>query len=278
MAELFTIGELAAAFALSPRAIRFYEDQGLLAPERAGTQRIYTKRDRARLQLILRGKRLGFSLAAIREFLDLYDADRTKHRQMAALLDRTRARISELEQQLEEANCQLRVLVRQDGLTGLGSRRHFDDVLGTEYRRAMRDGEPLSLIMVDVDRFKAFNDLYGHPAGDACLRGVGAALAGSLRRPADLAARYGGEEFAVLLPCTDESGALATASRIQEAMRAVALQHAGSEFGIVTLSMGITVLAPGGASAGPAALVEAADAALYAAKRSGRNTAQLTVG
>ncbi len=183
-----------------------------------------------------------------------------------------------LEQQLEEANCQLRVLVRQDGLTGLGNRRHFDDVLGTEYRRAMRDGEPLSLIMVDVDRFKAFNDLYGHPAGDACLRGVGAALAGALRRPADLAARYGGEEFAVLLPCTDESGALATAARIQDAMRTVALPHAGSEFGIVTLSMGITVLAPGEASAGPAALVEAADAALYAAKRSGRNTAHLTVG
>ena len=102
MAELFTIGELAAAFSLSPRAIRFYEDQGLLAPERVGTQRVYTKRDRARLQLILRGKRLGFSLADIREFLDLYDADRSKHRQMAALLDRTRARISELEQQLED--------------------------------------------------------------------------------------------------------------------------------------------------------------------------------
>ena len=102
MAELFTIGELASAFALSPRAIRFYEDQGLLAPERVGLQRVYTKRDRARLQLILRGKRLGFSLADIREFLDLYDADRTKHRQMAALLDRTRTRISELEQQLED--------------------------------------------------------------------------------------------------------------------------------------------------------------------------------
>ncbi len=183
-----------------------------------------------------------------------------------------------LEQRLEEANRQLRVLVRQDGLTGLGNRRHFDEVLGTEYRRAMRDGEPLSLIMVDVDRFKTFNDMYGHPAGDACLRGVGGALAGALRRPADLAARYGGEEFAVLLPCTDESGALATAGRIQEAMRAAAVPHAGSEFGVVTLSMGITVLVAGGASAGPAALVEAADAALYVAKRSGRNTAHLTVG
>ena len=102
MADLFTIGELAADFALSPRAIRFYEDQGLLAPERVGVQRVYTKRDRARLQLILRGKRLGFSLADIREFLDLYDADRTKHRQMSMTLQRTRARITDLEQQLED--------------------------------------------------------------------------------------------------------------------------------------------------------------------------------
>jgi DNA-binding transcriptional MerR regulator len=102
MAELFTIGELAATFALSPRAIRFYEDQGLLAPERAGTQRIFTKRDRARLQLILRGKRLGFSLADIRKFLDLYDADATRGQQMAMTLDRTRARIAELEQQLDD--------------------------------------------------------------------------------------------------------------------------------------------------------------------------------
>ena len=182
-----------------------------------------------------------------------------------------------LEQQLEEANRQLRVMVRQDGLTGLGNRRHFDDMLGTEYRRAMRVGEPLALIMVDVDRFKAFNDLYGHPAGDACLRGVGGALAGALRRPADLAARYGGEEFAVLLPNTDEAGALATAARIQDAMGVAAMAHAGSEFGVVTLSMGVSVLATGGAGDGPAALVEAADAALYVAKRAGRNTAHLAV-
>lgn len=182
-----------------------------------------------------------------------------------------------LEQQLEDANRQLRVLVRQDGLTGLGNRRHFDDMLGTEYRRAMRVGEPLALIMVDVDRFKAFNDLYGHPAGDACLREVGAALAGALRRPADLAVRYGGEEFAVLLPGTDEAGALQTAARIQDAMRTVAVPHAGSEFGVATLSMGITVLPAGGPGDGPAALVEAADAALYAAKRAGRNAAHLAV-
>ena len=115
MAELFTIGELAAAFALSPRAIRFYEDQGLLAPERAGTQRVYSKRDRARLQLILRGKRLGFSLADIREFLDLYDADGTKRQQMAMTLERTRARIADLEQQLEDITITLAELRDMEG-------------------------------------------------------------------------------------------------------------------------------------------------------------------
>ena len=115
MAELFTIGELATAFALSPRAIRFYEDQGLLSPERAGAQRVYTKRDRARLMLILRGKRLGFSLADIREFLDLYDADHSKRQQMEMTLGRTRARIAELEQQLEDITITLAELRDMEG-------------------------------------------------------------------------------------------------------------------------------------------------------------------
>lgn len=99
MPGLFTIGELSTEFELSPRAIRFYEDQGLIAPARAGANRVYTKRDRARLQLVLRGKRLGFSLSDIRKFLDLYDADRTKARQMSMTLELTRTRIRDLEQQ-----------------------------------------------------------------------------------------------------------------------------------------------------------------------------------
>ncbi len=102
MSGLFTIGELATDFSLSPRAIRFYEDQGLIAPQRAGTTRIYTRRDRARLQLILRGKRLGFSLSDIREFLELYDVDKTKRLQMHVMLGKTRSRIRELEQQQDD--------------------------------------------------------------------------------------------------------------------------------------------------------------------------------
>ena len=115
MAELFTIGELAAEFALSPRAIRFYEDQGLITPQRAGMQRIYTKRDRARLQLILRGKRLGFTLADIRQFLDLYDADRSKHKQMAMTLGKTRDRIRDLEAQLADITLTLAELRDMEG-------------------------------------------------------------------------------------------------------------------------------------------------------------------
>jgi len=194
---------------------------------------------------------------------------------MARRLREREGRITAMQAELEEMNRQLRILVRQDGLTGLGNRRHFDDMLGTEYRRAMRMGTPLTLIMVDVDRFKAFNDLYGHPAGDACLQAVARALAASLRRPADLAARYGGEEFAVLLPSTDEAGALVSAARIQDAMRAAALPHAGSEGGFLSLSLGVAVLMPSGGGDGPAALVEAADTALYAAKRAGRNQVQV---
>lgn len=109
--ELFTIGELSAAFSLSPRAIRFYEDQGLLAPVRVGAQRIYNRRDLARLQLILRGKRLGFALADIREFLDLYDSEGGNRKQMQVTLRRTQKRIADLEQQLEDITltlCELR--------------------------------------------------------------------------------------------------------------------------------------------------------------------------
>ncbi len=118
VATLFTIGELATEFSLSPRAIRFYEDQGLIAPQRVGPNRVYTKRDRARLQLILRGKRLGFSLSDIREFLELYDADRTKARQMSMTLSAVRQRVSELEQQLEDITITLGELrdIEQDVL------------------------------------------------------------------------------------------------------------------------------------------------------------------
>lgn len=175
-----------------------------------------------------------------------------------------------LETQLEEANRQLRVLAREDGLTRLANRRRFDEALGEEYRRAMRVGSPLAIIMLDMDRFKAFNDTYGHPGGDACLQALAGVLNTRCRRPADLAARYGGEEFVLLLPNTDAAGASIVAECIRAAVRDLAIPHAGSEFGFATVSIGVAAMVPGRAH-GPAALVEAADAALYEAKRTGRN-------
>ncbi len=179
-----------------------------------------------------------------------------------------------LEAQLEEANCQLRVLAREDGLTRLANRRSFDEAMGVEYRRAMRAGSPLAVILLDVDRFKAFNDTYGHPGGDTCLQAVAGVLQGRCRRPADLTARYGGEEFVLLLPNTDAAGALAVAECIRGSVRALAIPHAGSEHGFATVSIGVAAMTPG-SPLGPAALVEAADAALYQAKHGGRNTVRL---
>ena len=177
-----------------------------------------------------------------------------------------------LEARLEEANGRLRVLAREDGLTRLANRRRFDEALGAEYRRAMRVGSPLAVVMLDMDCFKAFNDTYGHPNGDACLQALAGVLNGRCRRPADLPARYGGEEFVLLLPNTDAAGALAVAECVRAAVRALAIPHAGSEHGFATV--GVAALVPDRPQ-GPAALVEAADAALYDAKRAGRNTVRL---
>ncbi len=176
-----------------------------------------------------------------------------------------------LEARLEEANSRLRVQAQQDGLTNLCNRRRFDELLGEEYRRAERTRQPLSLMMVDVDWFKPFNDLYGHPAGDHCLRTLAGLFTTVLRRSGDVPARYGGEEFAVLMPGTDRDGALAAAERLQHAVQMQSIPHAGSVYGIVTLSVGLAMLVSSAADSGPAELVEAADAALYRAKALGRN-------
>ena len=181
----------------------------------------------------------------------------------------------EMEQRLEEANSLLRGQAMQDPLTGLANRRHVDEALGTEFRRAQRLQLPLGILMVDIDRFKAFNDTYGHPAGDACIRAVADAIRTVLRRPTDLACRYGGEEFAILLPNTDEAGVAVTGERIRRGVQDLALRHAGSEFGIITVSVGAAAMMPPIGEVGPAAFLEAADAALYAAKRGGRNSLRL---
>jgi diguanylate cyclase (GGDEF)-like protein/PAS domain S-box-containing protein len=125
-----------------------------------------------------------------------------------------------------------------DGLTGLANRRHFDERLRDEWARAKRDGTPLSLLMIDVDHFKRFNDQYGHQAGDACLRSLAEILANEARRPTDLAARYGGEEFALLLPGTDAEGCARVGEQVRDALRELAIPHANPPSNLVTVSLG----------------------------------------
>lgn len=185
--------------------------------------------------------------------------------QMAAEL-----RVASLE--LEKANAGLKTMALKDGLTGLANRRAFDEALEQEHRRARRDGKPLSLIMLDVDYFKKYNDEYGHVAGDDCLRAVAKAVAGSAGRCEDLAARYGGEEFGIILPGTDSAGAWLVAEAVRQTILAQGIVHAGSPIGLVTASLGVATTDNGDyQDASPTQLLRQADALLYQSKSQGRN-------
>lgn len=191
---------------------------------------------------------------------------------------------------LSEATSALRQLSLTDSLTGVANRRRFDDVLHQEWRRARRAGNPLSLMMADVDHFKLYNDHYGHPASDACLRQVAQLLRSTSQRPGDLVARYGGEEFALLMPETDLQGALHVADLVIAAMAAAGLEHLRSPTARhVTVSLGlasIDLASPdwgrwtgrqpdAGAFDDAQVITLAADQALYAAKAGGRARAVL---
>jgi diguanylate cyclase (GGDEF)-like protein len=177
----------------------------------------------------------------------------------------------ERERRLMDHAESLRARSYVDGLTGIANRRYFDVALDRELRRAQRLGGQLSLLMVDIDSFKAYNDHFGHQQGDTCLSNVAQALASKLKRPADVAARYGGEEFAAVLPDTSVEQAALLANAIREHIAALALPHApGAYYPMVTLSIGVAAFDPERLN-DPAALIEAADKALYAAKHDGRN-------
>ncbi len=182
-------------------------------------------------------------------------------------IDRRKAR----ERELEALTERLEQLSNQDGLTSVSNRRRFDEVYEKEWLRAKRDGSPLSLLMIDIDCFKAFNDTYGHLRGDCCLKAVAEAICTVLKRPGDFVARFGGEEFVVILPGTGEAGALVIAGDIRENVRSLDIEHATSlAADRVTVSIGVASLIPR-ADLTAKTLLQASDAALYQAKSNGRD-------
>jgi len=178
-----------------------------------------------------------------------------------------------LELKLLKANRRLEIQARTDALTKLPNRREFKKVLSHEYMRARRSGTPLTVVMMDIDYFKNFNDLYGHLSGDACLRLVARTLRKSLKRNTDVVTRFGGEEFAAILPDTDQSGALVVTTQIMEAIQTLGIKHSFSEFNRVTLSVGIATFYPAKDTEihDQSDIVSAADKALYLSKKNGRN-------
>ncbi len=175
---------------------------------------------------------------------------------------------------LEHANRQLKGLLSRDALTGVHNRRYLDDTLPQKVEHCLQNSAPLGLLMIDVDHFKAYNDLLGHQAGDDCLRQVAQCLEKNLRST-DSLCRYGGEEFAVLLPNADRTTAYAAAERLRQAVQALALPHPREPAGIVTVSIGCISTTPRAVGDG-VSMLNAADEALYDCKRAGRNCARLT--
>lgn len=183
-----------------------------------------------------------------------------------------RKRLIAVTEDLAAANRKLHLLAIVDGMTGIANRRHLDEQLELEWRRAVRQDNEISFMMIDVDHFKQYNDAYGHQQGDDCLKRVAQLLADCARRPGDLAARYGGEEFAIMLPCTPAYGAGHVAIMVQKGIVALQIDHkASSVCDVVTASIGVATVRPKEFVGTLAGFTELADHALYEAKRAGRN-------
>lgn len=206
----------------------------------------------------------------VRVFLELYQ-QRELLKEHATLLDLKVRELLETQRKLQEANALLENLSVLDSLTGIANRRRFDDFLDQEWRRAIREKNHLSLILMDIDYFKAYNDHYGHQSGDECLKLVAINLGKTLMRPTDLIARYGGEEFVAVLPETSSNGALHIASQLHRQVEELHIPHAHSTVADhVTISLGVSTTLPTQAFP-PSILIETADQALYQAKEEGRN-------
>jgi len=204
--------------------------------------------------------RVGAALALKREM----DARRERENELLVL-----------KRQLEEANAGLQRLSTEDALTGLANRRAFDQRLQLEWERACADEAEVSVLLLDVDHFKIYNDRFGHPQGDALLRLVASALGGCVHRPADLIARYGGEEFVALLPATPSTGALALGEKMRLAVERLGVPRGSDQptGPVVTISVGAATVRASGET-NPAEVIASADQALYVAKASGRNQVQ----
>jgi len=168
------------------------------------------------------------------------------------------------------AQTALEQLASLDGLTGIANRRCFDETIRLAWKLRSRDSQCMSLLILDVDHFKTYNDTYGHPAGDRCLQQIASALEQLLLRPNDIVARYGGEEFGVILPGTDAEGAVVVATRILGRVAELAIPHSGEQDGLVTISIGIST-SQTRTDMSLEGLISSADKALYKAKERGRN-------
>jgi diguanylate cyclase (GGDEF)-like protein/PAS domain S-box-containing protein len=206
---------------------------------------------------------------------EAHDTLEQRVRERTSELAEANAKLARVVAELQQARDELHRLSFLDGLTGVPNRRYFDEQAGLEWRRGAREGRPLAVIMIDIDKFKAFNDSHGHQAGDECLRRVAEALTGVLKRPGDFLARYGGEEFVAVLPGTDAAGALSVAEAMRAAVSGLGISHQESPSGgVVTVSLGVSALVPAG-DRGVEEAVAAADAALYQAKEAGRDQVRM---
>lgn len=213
----------------------------------------------------------GATAVLLRALGNLYQVLSEQNQALARANQTLEQRVAARTLELALANQRLEELSRTDGLLGIANRRTLDEALDREWRRACRERTPLSLLMIDIDYFKRFNDACGHPAGDQCLRAVAQAAVAAVRRPADLVARYGGEELAVLLPNTAVEGARVVAQAVLAAIRRLELLHPSSPVaGHVTVSIGVATTIPIRGNAATSLIAEA-DRALYTAKETGRD-------
>ncbi|MFO7932144.1 MAG: diguanylate cyclase [Desulfosalsimonas sp.] len=210
-------------------------------------------------------------LQPYQELLGEYKKLFRQTRRLVKMSDRMQKNLNELNEELEANKEILSRMSYVDGLTQIANRRRFNEYIEAEWKRGLRNGSPLAMVLLDLDHFKPYNDNYGHSAGDMCLVEVAGVLSGTVKRPGDLVARYGGEEFAILLPETDVSGAITVASEARFNVEAAGLVHEYSTIaGVVTVSIGVAAMLPDRARYYQE-LVDAADQQLYAAKEAGRN-------